>query len=155
MFRFITHNLSPLKHVPFLALWFDAMAMIWTAWFSPEVACTIEKIEHEVSAWKGVTTSLHKFGGLQFNYAGKELGHIHRHGILDIPFSRALKESLLQEGRAEEHHVFKQSGWISFYIRSSADADNALSLLTLAYRRATGAASNLEPPATVSACGQA
>lgn len=140
MFRFIIRNASPLKHVPFFALWFDAAAMIWTSLFSPEITRTIEAIELEVAAWKGVSTSLHKFGGVQFNYAGKELGHIHSHGIVDVLFSRRIKASLVQEKRAEDHHSFKQSGWVSYYIRSAADRDGALYLLLLAYQRSAGCA---------------
>lgn len=138
MFRFIIHNVSPLKHIPFFALWFDATAMLWNTLFAPEITRTIQKIEGEVSAWRGVSISLHKFGGIQFNYAGKELGHVHSHGIVDVLFSRQIKQSLIHEGRTEEHHSFQQSGWTSFYIRSTADLEGALYLLSLSYRKAGG-----------------
>jgi hypothetical protein len=136
MFRFIVHKLGLLKHVPFFALWFDAAAMIWNSWFAPEITRTIEKIEEEVSGWEGVSTSLHKFGGIQFNYAGKELGHIHSHGVVDILFSRQIKQTLILEERAEEHHILKNTGWTSFYIRSAADLTGAIDLLALSYKRA-------------------
>ncbi|MBT1690439.1 luciferase domain-containing protein [Dawidia soli] len=156
MFRFIIHNLSPLKHVPFFALWFDAAAMIWNMLFSPEITHTIEEIEHEVSAWRGVSTSLHKFGGVQFNYGGKELGHIHGHGIVDVLFSRRIKTSLIREERAEDHHSFKRSGWVSYYIRSAADRDGALYLLSLAYQKSAGCTTRVpDTPVPLSAGGHA
>jgi hypothetical protein len=138
MFRFIVNYLKIFKHIPFFALWLDAAMMITNMIFRPEVILSIEKIEDEVSAWKGVTLTLHKFGGLQFNYGKTELGHIHSNGILDVLFSRQLKHSLIKDGLAEDHHVFKQSGWTSFYIRSSHDIDKALYLLALSYRRIAG-----------------
>lgn len=138
MFRFIVNHLKVLKHVPFFALWFDAAMMIWNILFSPEIYRTIEAIESEVSDWKGVSRSLHKFGGLQFNYAGRELGHIHSQGILDVLFTRKMKQRLIQDGKASEHHTFQQSGWVSFYIRSSEDFTGAMLLMVLSYQRVAG-----------------
>ena len=138
MFRFIVSHLKVLKHVPFFALWFDAMMMIWSILFLPAVHQTIEAIENEVLGWQGISRSPHKFGGLQFNYAGKELGHIHSQGTLDILFTRKMKQRLIQDGQACEHHTFRQSGWVSFYIRSSEDFAGAMHLLMLSYERIAG-----------------
>lgn len=138
MFRLIVNYLKIFKHVPFFALWLDAAMMITNMIFRPEVVLSIEKIEDEVSTWKDVTLTLHKFGGLQFNYGKTELGHIHSNGILDVLFSRQLKHSLIKDGLVEDHHVFKRSGWTSLYITSSEDVDKALYLLALSYRKITG-----------------
>ena len=138
MFRLIVKYLKFFKHVPFFALWLDAAMMITNMIFRPEVIRSIEKIEGEVSTWKDVTLTLHKFGGLQFNCGETELGHIHSNGILDVLLSRKMKHSLMNEGRVKDHHVFKKSGWTSFYIRSSRDVNKAVYLLALSYRRITG-----------------
>ena len=82
-------------------------------------------------ALQGVDVSLHKFGGRQFNYGRKEIGHIHSNGILDLLFSIKMKKNLLAEGRIADHHVFANSGWTSFYIRSEQDVDKAVELLKM------------------------
>ncbi|MEP6613941.1 MAG: luciferase family protein, partial [Mucilaginibacter sp.] len=103
----------------------------------------IDDIEAEVLSWPGVYKSMHKYGGLQFNFNGRELGHIHSNGLLDIRFNRKVKQLLLAEGRAAEHHAFKKSGWISFYIRNPRDAVYAQELLKRALFTISG--SSLPP----------
>ena len=133
MFRFIVTYLGFLKRVPLMAGMFDAFLMIWNMIVNPKINDAIEKIEKEVLTWKGVHLSAHKFGGLQFNYLTKEIGHIHSNGILDIPFSRKIKDELIKQGKATEHHVFNRSGWVSFYIQSECDTEQAIRLLELSY----------------------
>ena len=135
MFRMIVKYLSFFKHVPFFALWLDVMMMIWNMVFKPDLSRSLEWIEEEVSAWPGVIVTLHKFGGLQFNFGNRELGHIHSNGILDILFPRKTKFELIDKGLTNDHHVFKKSGWTSIQVRSSNDVDKALYLLTLSYKR--------------------
>ncbi|OOQ58922.1 hypothetical protein BC343_08600 [Mucilaginibacter pedocola] len=94
----------------------------------------MDNIEAEVEKWTGITTSIHKYGGLQFNLGRRELGHIHSNGLLDMLLSRKIKQQLMEEdGRVQHHHSFKNSGWISFYIKDEADMDFAISLLRMAY----------------------
>ncbi|OCX51273.1 hypothetical protein BEL04_20765 [Mucilaginibacter sp. PPCGB 2223] len=95
----------------------------------------MEAIEAEVLTWQGASAGLHKYGGVQFNYNGRELGHIHGNGLLDMRFSRSIKNKLLVENRITHHHVFVNSGWISFYIRNEKDAEYALRLLKMTYDR--------------------
>lgn len=135
MFNFIARHLNFLKHIPLLALMVDALMMLWNIVFSPEIMHSIEKVEKKIVTWPHVSTTLHKFGGLQFNYFGKEIGHIHSNGMLDILFSKKLKHTMIKEGLVSEHHVFKHSGWISFYIHSESDVDSAISLLEMSYKQ--------------------
>lgn len=113
----------------------DALMMIWNIAFNREVIYCIEKIEEQVVMWPGMSATLHKFGGLQFNYSGKEIGHIHSNGILDILFNKKLKRAMMQQGLVLEHHVFKHSGWISFYIHSKSDVEKAMLLLEMSYKQ--------------------
>ncbi len=101
---------------------------------APERLAWFDEIENEVLSWDGTHVSLHKFGGMQFNYGQKEIGHLHSNGLLDILFTRQVKQKLLASGKAEVHHVFKKSGWISFYIATEQDLINAKYLLNEAYR---------------------
>lgn len=94
---------------------------------------TLEQIRAEVSAWPGVTAGPHRFGGVEFTLGGREIGHIHPNGMVDIPFSTRLRQQLIAEGRAEPHHLLADTGWISFYIRAPGDTASAIWLFRLAY----------------------
>ncbi len=100
-----------------------------------EMLDCLDDIETEVLLWKGTYTSLHKYGGIQFNCNGKELGHIHSNGILDIRFSKKTKTQLMIEGKIAHHHIFKDTGWISFYIKGKEDNEYAIKLLKMAYSK--------------------
>jgi len=118
-----------------MPLVFDAWLKLWTLITNGAILDAMEIIESEIQSWKGTTVGLHKYGGVQFNYHGRELGHIHGNGLLDMRFSRAVKKELLAENRVNHHHIFVNSGWISFYIRSKDDAEYATKLLKIAYDR--------------------
>ena len=129
MFDLTVRYLGFLKHITLFAWLFDTMLMIWNLTFNRSLARSIEELEAMVASWEGVWVSLHKYGGRQFNYCDKEIGHVHSNGILDIRLSRSLKEAFITSGLAKEHHLFKNSGWISFYIRSKGDLVKAVKLL--------------------------
>ena len=134
MFRFIVYRLNFLKGIPLFALIYDSCLKIKMLLVAPERLAWFDEIENEVLSWDGTNVSLHKFGGMQFNYGQKEIGHLHSNGLLDILFTRQVKQELLASGKAEVHHVFKKSGWISFYILTEKDLINAKYLLNEAYR---------------------
>ncbi len=133
MFEFTVRYLGFLKHVPLLPHLFDVILRLWTLVTNRELMNCLDDIEEEVLSWPATTVQSHKFGGVQFNFQHKEIGHIHGNGILDILFSREIKASLIKNGRASDHHIFKNSGWISFYIRGHVDKSHALELLRQAY----------------------
>jgi len=134
IFNWVVRRVGFLKHVPLLAMLFDGWMMMWNAIVNPTRLHVIDKIEMTVSAWNGIELTAHKFGGVQFNYQGKEVGHIHSNGILDILFPRKVSTMLIESRQATKPHVFKNSGWISFYICSEQDFDNAIALLQLSYQ---------------------
>jgi hypothetical protein len=133
LFNFTVKNFGFLKFVPLAPLVFDAWLKLWTLITNAEVLDAMEAIEADVLTWAGASVGLHKYGGVQFNYNGRELGHIHGNGLLDMRFSRSVKNELLTENRITHHHIFINSGWISFYIRNEDDAGYAVKLLNLAY----------------------
>ena len=134
MFNFVVKYLGPLKHIPGAGFVFDSWLKVWTLLTNPDLLDYVDDIEHEVSRWEGVSVFLHKYGGVQFNYKNQELGHIHGNGLIDMLLCRTLKQQLIQEGKILDHHVFKNSGWISFYIKTKADKAYALLLLKLGYK---------------------
>ncbi|RKR82439.1 hypothetical protein BDD43_2619 [Mucilaginibacter gracilis] len=137
MFKFIIKYLGFLKVVPMVALVFDCMLKLLMLITNPAIANYIDELEATVLRWPGTSTTLHKYGGIQFNYRGTEIGHIHSNSLLDILLSLKTKQMLLAEGRATDHHTFIKSGWVSFYIKNDSDARYAVKLLKLGYQKHT------------------
>jgi len=91
------------------------------------------KISDQLSLWDDVTIHPHRFGGIEFQLNGKEIGHIHNFGTMDILFGNKLREALVLEGLAKPHHIFPQTGWISYYFESENDIKNAVWLLRFSH----------------------
>jgi hypothetical protein len=134
MFLFVLRYLGFLKSIPLVPLVFDSLLRVITMITHRSILVYVDDIEAEVSRWDGIRTTLHKYGGLQFNYQSTELGHIHGNGLLDMLLNKRTKVELLKEGRIQDHHSFINSGWISFYIKTEDDKRYAIQLLALAYR---------------------
>jgi hypothetical protein len=100
------------------------------------VADTIhEAIVREVSGWPGVTTGRHRFGGTEFRFGHRELGHLHGHRLADLPFPLLVRNELVAAGRAEAHHIHPESGWVSYFIRGEEDVAHVVALFRLNYER--------------------
>lgn len=95
----------------------------------------LNQLEDEVSAWLNVSVHPHRFGGKEFRFGKAEIGHVHRDGTVDIPFPRAVRDALLEEGQAEEHRWVPDSGWSTFKVRREADISHAIGLLRISYLR--------------------
>ena len=67
----------------------------------------------------------------------RELGHIHGNHLIDIPFPKPVRDELVNTGQAERHHILPDSGWISFFLKSEADIDHAISLMRTSFDLAT------------------
>jgi Family of unknown function (DUF5519) len=90
----------------------------------------IASIEREVASWEGVTVHAHRFGGIEFRLGKRELGHIHPGGWADLPFTRRIRDMLVETGRAGPHR-FGVAGWVSRDLD-----DEVLELFRLSYERA-------------------
>lgn len=134
MFSFVIKYFGFLKYVPLAPHVFDAMLKLWTAFSRPHLLGYIDTIEAELMRWQGIQLTVHKYGGTQFNYQDKELGHIHSNGLLDMPLSRKQKHYLMQNHPAvQDHHTLKQTGWISLFIKTDDDMQLAITVFKLAY----------------------
>ncbi|HEX2988578.1 MAG TPA: luciferase family protein [Chloroflexota bacterium] len=96
-----------------------------------------QRLESAVATWPGTTAHPHRFGGTEFRLGRREIGHIHGDYLVDIPFPRKIRDELIAAGRCEPHHVLPQSGWVSAYIRSEPDVENAIDLLRISFDLAT------------------
>ena len=93
------------------------------------------KLEQEIGAWPHISVHPHRFGGREFLFGKAEVGHVHIGGVVDIPFTRPVRDALLAEGLAEEHRWVPNSGWITFRIRREQDLNHAIWLMRLSYLR--------------------
>lgn len=94
-------------------------------------------IEDAVAGWTGVTKHVHRFGGTEFRLGKIELGHVHGDRLADLPFPTKIRNDLIQEGRAQPHHVLPNSGWVSRAIREASDVEDVIALFRLNYDRLT------------------
>jgi len=104
-----------------------------------------ELIHREVVAWPGVSAVGHRFGGTEYRYGRKELGHVHGDRLADLPFPRRIRDELVGAGRAEPHHILPETGWVSRWISGPEDAAEVIALFRLNYERY--AASTARPSA--------
>jgi hypothetical protein len=93
------------------------------------------RIEAAVANWEGVTVHDHRFGGREFRYGRRELGHLHGDRLADLPFPRRIAAMLVETGRAQPHR-FARGGWVIFPIRGEQDIEAAVELFRLSYERA-------------------
>jgi luciferase-like monooxygenase len=93
------------------------------------------RLEAAVTNWEGVTVHEHRFGGREFRYGRRELGHLHGDRLADVPFPRRIAAMLVETGRAQPHR-FARGGWVSFPIRGEQDIEAAVELFRLSYERA-------------------
>ena len=94
-----------------------------------------DAIVREVSAWPGVTTVPHRFGGTEFRHGRRELGHLHGGRVADLPFPLLVRNDLVAAGRADIHHLHPESGWVSYYLREASDVPRVVALFRLNYDR--------------------
>jgi hypothetical protein len=94
-----------------------------------------DAIVREVTSWPGVTTGRHRFGGTEFRLGRRELGHLHGSGLADLPFPLLVRDDLVATGRAQPHHIYPESGWVSYPIDSATDVVPVVALFRLNYDR--------------------
>ena len=96
-------------------------------------------IEREVLKWPGVTSEPGRFGAVAFRYGKREIGHIHRDRIADLPVTAEMREAILSKGRARPHRAGVK-GYISYPVESEEDMSVVLEILGWNYVRAKAAA---------------
>ncbi len=91
------------------------------------------KILEALSKWPNLQSSPHRFGGIEYRVFGTEIGHTHGDHQADVRFSQAIRDRLIQQGKAEKHHILPETGWVSLYIREEKDVERAIALFREAY----------------------
>lgn len=96
----------------------------------------IEKIKKEILSWTYVTAEPHRFGGIEFRFNKREMGHIHGERVADIPFPMKTRNELVNSGRVLPHHVLPQSGWVSYWIdKDEEDIPAVVELFRMRYEQ--------------------
>jgi Family of unknown function (DUF5519) len=95
----------------------------------------LESLRQELLSWDGVSEHPHRFGGVEFRYKKKEMGHMHGDKLADLPFPKAVRDELIEAGLAKQHHVLPDSGWVSYWIKGEEDLPHLLKLFKMQYDR--------------------
>lgn len=95
-------------------------------------------IDRELLSWPGVSREQGRFNSTVYLLGRREIGHIHRNGVADLPFPKAIYDELIATGRARPHHVGVR-GFVSYHIDALDDVDHAIALFRMNYDRATAA----------------
>jgi hypothetical protein len=96
-------------------------------------------VEREVLTWPGVSSEPGRFGAVAFRYGKREIGHIHRDRIADLPVTTEMREDILSKGRARLHRAGVK-GYISYPLEDEEDVSVVLEILGRNYDRAKAAA---------------
>ena len=96
-------------------------------------------IEREVLTWPGVSSEPGRFGATSFRYGKREIGHVHRDRIADLPVTREMREDILARGRARPHRAGVK-GYVSHPVEDEEDVSAVLEILGRNYGRAKAAA---------------
>ena len=96
-------------------------------------------VEREVLRWPGVTSEPGRFGATSFRYGKREIGHIHRDRIADLPVTTEMREDILARGRARAHRAGVK-GYISYPLEDQEDVSAVREIPGRNYERATNAA---------------
>jgi len=104
-----------------------------------------ERIVKEVSKWSGVVAAPHSFGGTEFKLGRREIGHVHGDYQADIVFPMEIRNQLVEQKKAQVHHILPKSGWITFRFREEKDVHQAIELFKLSYDIAKEKAKPREP----------
>jgi hypothetical protein len=99
----------------------------------------LAEIEREVLDWPGTISEPGRFDSVAFRYGKREIGHVHRDRIADLPVTPEMRENLLAKGRARPHRAGSR-GYISFPIRNREDVTAVLEILGRNYDRVKAAA---------------
>lgn len=93
-----------------------------------------EEITHTLLTWEGISSGPYRFGGVEYRFGWREIGHIHGDYMLDIPFPKNIRGDIVATGLAHPHHLLPETGWVSLYIRQPEDVQTAIDLLQRSYQ---------------------
>lgn len=107
---------------------------------APNLAGPAARVAETVASWPGVIAATHwhisrkdEVNGADFYVGDEELGHIHLDGEVHLATSLELRKLLIAANLALPFPWYKS--WVETSIRTEADADRAIWLFDLNFRR--------------------
>lgn len=92
----------------------------------------IAELKRAILKWEQTSIGDGNFGAITFLYRGKEFGHIHKNGDLDITFGEQMTEKLLRRNLVEKHLYVPKTN-ITYPVPNEESLPFAVSLLRLSY----------------------
>jgi hypothetical protein len=68
-----------------------------------------------------MTVRDHRFGGREFRLGAREVGHLHGDRQADIAYPRPVRDAVVGGGLAGPHHLFPDSGWVTYRVDGAAE----------------------------------
>ena len=99
----------------------------------------LASIDRELLGWPGVSKKSGRFNSSAYMVGRREIGHIHRNGVADLAFPRAVHDELIAAGRAQPHQA-GVTGIVSYWIKSPDDVSQVIALFRMNYDRASARA---------------
>lgn len=90
-------------------------------------------LTEELLTWAGVTKHPHRFGGVEFQQSGTEIGHLHDNSMFDLLLPKSERDRRIEEGKARPHHMYPDSGWVSVYFNTEQDVAYAIEIARSKY----------------------
>ncbi|MDD9270511.1 luciferase family protein [Paenibacillus sp. GCM10023248] len=90
-------------------------------------------LSEELLSWAGVTKHPHRFGGVEFQLNGTEIGHLHGNHLFDLLVPIAERKRWVEAGKASVHHMYPDSGWLSVYLNTEQDVAYAIEIARSKY----------------------
>lgn len=95
-----------------------------------------KRLVEDVRGWPHLHERDEDYGAVGWTLGRGTIGHVHvGSGVVDVLFTRAIRDQLLREHLAEQHRYQPNSGWITFRLKNERDFDHARWLLRLSYLR--------------------
>jgi hypothetical protein len=115
----IARQFSWFKNIPLLPILIDEQIKVFTLFFRPSTFQRMIRFNALVKSFGGVTANYHRYGGIEFRIANKEICHMHGDGLVDLLISRKIKEEFGINSELEPHHVHPNTGWVSVSLSSN------------------------------------
>ena len=108
-----------------------------------------QTIDAAARSWAGVSAHPHRFGGTEYRLGKREIGHIHGERLVDVPLTKKARDRAILEGKAEAHHLLPETGWVSIWLKSEKNLQDAIELLERSYATAREQVRNRQTRAAV------
>jgi putative MATE family efflux protein len=98
---------------------------------NPEREAAFDALLDAIMNIDGITASARPINTIGFYLKGRELGHVHRNGHVDLHVPMLVHDQLIAEGRAAHHRSQHGTSWISHNLFAASDVSEAAWLLNL------------------------